>query len=100
MPDGEYVWEKLFSEGLYLSYYRNYGTEEMISIENLVKMIINISGKQISINPIPGPTGVRGRNYNNKLILEKLKWQPSMKLEDGIKKLYNWIKVQVKVSKE
>lgn len=73
----------------------NIGSEEMISINNLAQMIINISGKQISIKNISGPTGVRGRNSNNKLILEKLKWQPSLPLKTGIEKTYRWINKQV-----
>jgi GDP-D-mannose 3', 5'-epimerase len=169
-PDSEYGWEKLFSERLYLSYFRNYriqvriarfhnifgpqgtwqggkekapaalcrkvaetedggsidvwgdgiqtrsflyideclegvrrlmdsdftgpvniGSEEMISINNLAKMIIKISGKNISINNIAGPTGVRGRNSDNKLIREKLNWAPSKPLVDGITLTYKWI---------
>ncbi|MCX5694892.1 MAG: NAD-dependent dehydratase, partial [Candidatus Omnitrophica bacterium] len=43
-----------------------------------------------------GPTGVRGRNSDNKLIREKLGWEPSRKLEDGIKITYAWIAEQVK----
>ena len=50
----------------------NLGSEEMISINNFTKMIIEISGKSISINNIPGPTGVNGRNSDNTLIKEKL----------------------------
>jgi nucleoside-diphosphate-sugar epimerase len=173
-PDSEYGWEKLFSERLYLSYYRNYnlqvriarfhnifgvkgtwhggkekapaalcrkvaetpdggaievwgdgaqtrsflyidecveavrrlmnsdftgpvniGSEEMISINDLAKMIIKISGKNISINNIAGPTGVRGRNSDNKLIREKLNWEPSQPLIDGITLTYNWILKQL-----
>ena len=69
----------------------NIGSEEMISINDLAKMIIKISGKEIKINNIEGPVGVMGRNSDNKLIKEKLNWEPSMKLEDGIKLTYNWI---------
>lgn len=173
-PDSEYGWEKLFSERLYLSYYRNHGmevriarfhnifgpqgtwnggrekapaamcrkvaeapegssievwgdgkqtrsflfvdecvegirrlmesdflgpvnlgSEEMISINDFAKMVIGISGKNLSINNIPGPTGVRGRNSDNKLILEKLGWQPSQTLLEGMKKTYAWVNDQV-----
>jgi GDP-D-mannose 3',5'-epimerase len=44
---------------------------------------------------IPGPLGVRGRNSNNDLVREKLKWDHSMSLNDGIRKTYNWIKDQI-----
>jgi len=76
----------------------NIGSEEMISINNLAKMAIDISGKDISIQNIPGPEGVRGRNSDNKLIGETLGWKPSCALYDGIKKTYTWIEQQVNAS--
>jgi nucleoside-diphosphate-sugar epimerase len=173
-PDSEYGWEKLFSERIYFSYYRNYdlnvrvgryhniygpkgtydggkekapaalcrkvidapdgssidvwgsgkqtrsflyiddcvdatiqllrsdfmgpvniGSEEMISINNFTKMIIDISGKNLTINNIEGPTGVNGRNSDNKLIEEKLNWQPKYDLRSGMNLTYDWIKSQI-----
>lgn len=73
----------------------NIGSEEMISINNLAKLIISISGKDISVKNITGPTGVRGRNSDNKLIKEKLNWEPSMPLKNGIEITYKWIADQV-----
>jgi nucleoside-diphosphate-sugar epimerase len=73
----------------------NIGSEEMISINDLAKMVIEISGKNISISNIPGPTGVRGRNSDNKLIGEKLGWQPSRPLREGMERTYKWISSQV-----
>jgi GDP-D-mannose 3',5'-epimerase len=73
----------------------NIGSEEIISINDLAKMVIKISGKDININNVKGPVGVMGRNSDNKLIREKLHWEPSMKLEDGIKLTYNWINKQI-----
>lgn len=178
-PDSEYGWEKLFSERIYLSYYRNYGlqvrigryhniygpqgtytggkekapaalcrkvimcpdggkidiwgsgeqtrsflyvdecveatirllrsdvvvplnigSEEMISINDFAKMIISISGKKISINNIPGPLGVMGRNSDNKLIKEKLNWEPRLSLVDGISRTYDWIRTQIETSNQ
>ena len=58
-------------------------------------MIIGISDKKISLNNIPGPLGVRGRNSDNHLIYEKLQWKPSLKLVDGITSTYHWIKNQI-----
>jgi nucleoside-diphosphate-sugar epimerase len=69
----------------------NLGSEEMISINDFAKMIIRISGKNISIKNIPGPIGVNGRNSDNTLIKEKLGWAPSRPLEEGITKVYKWI---------
>lgn len=74
----------------------NIGSEEMISINELAKMITEISGKNISIKNIAGPTGVRGRNSDNKLISEKLKWKPNYSLKTGIEQTYRWIEEQVK----
>lgn len=73
----------------------NIGSEEMISINNFAKMIIEISGKNITIKNIPGPLGVKGRNSDNDLIFKMLKWKPSLSLIDGIKETYNWIELQV-----
>jgi nucleoside-diphosphate-sugar epimerase len=175
-PDSEYGWEKLFSERLYLSYYRNHGlqvriarfhnifgeegtwtggkekspaalcrkvaeadengfievwgdgkqtrsflyideciegvrrfmmndhftgpvnigSEEMLSINHLAEMIMKIANKKITIKNIPGPEGVRGRKSDNKLIKEKLNWEPTLPLEEGLKKTFKWISEQVK----
>jgi len=73
----------------------NIGSEEMISINDLTHMIARISGKDISIENVPGPEGVRGRNSDNRMIMEKLGWAPTEKLEDGMRKTYAWINEQV-----
>ncbi|ROL57691.1 NAD-dependent epimerase/dehydratase family protein [Bacteroidetes/Chlorobi group bacterium Naka2016] len=176
-PDSEYGWEKLFSERLYLSYYRNYGfevriaryhnifgpegtwdggrekapaaicrkvafaklkgldyieiwgdgnqtrsflfideciegtlrlmrsdwtgpvnigSEEMVSINELVSLVCKIAGVELKIIHTKGPIGVLGRNSDNELIYSKLKWKPSMPLEEGLKVTYKWIEEQVK----
>lgn len=69
----------------------NIGSEEMISINDLAKMVIDISGKNIEIKNIPGPQGVRGRNSDNRLIKKVLDWEPTQPLKDGIIKTYLWI---------
>jgi nucleoside-diphosphate-sugar epimerase len=74
----------------------NIGSDEMISINNLAKMVIDISGKSISVKNITGPLGVRGRNSNNKLIQLKLGWQPTQSLRMGMEITYQWINQQVK----
>jgi nucleoside-diphosphate-sugar epimerase len=74
----------------------NIGSDEMISINDLAKMVIGISGKIISIKNVPSNSlGVRGRNSNNDLIFEKTGWKPSQPLEVGIKKLFSWVNNQV-----
>lgn len=173
-PDSEYGWEKLFSERMYLAYYRNYGlevhiarfhnifgpegswnngkekspaaicrkvamaegdgeieiwgdgkqtrsylyideclegirrfmdsnftgpvnigSEEMVAINDLAKMVMEIAGKNLHIKNISGPLGVRGRRSDNKLIKEKLGWVPKIPLREGMVKTYKWINEQV-----
>lgn len=73
----------------------NIGSEEMISINDLAKLIADISGKTIAINNIPGPVGVNGRNSDNTLIAAELGWQPTKTLREGLEKTYSWISRQV-----
>ena len=73
----------------------NIGSEEMVSINQLAKMIMEIAGKKQTINHIPGPLGVRGRNSDNRLIKEKLRWEPKALLRDGLSKTYAWISKEV-----
>ncbi|OFY18579.1 MAG: NAD-dependent dehydratase [Bacteroidetes bacterium GWF2_33_38] len=74
----------------------NIGSDEMISINDLAQMTINISGKNLTINNISGPLGVRGRNSDNKLIESKLYWKPNWPLLKGMEITYNWILEQIK----
>jgi len=73
----------------------NIGSEEMVSINQLAKMAMAIADKKLSINHIPGPLGVRGRNSDNRLIKEKLGWKPNWPLKRGISITYDWISEQV-----
>lgn len=73
----------------------NIGSEEMVTINQLVETAAKVSGKNIKIKHIDGPLGVRGRNSNNDLVREKLNWDYSMSLEEGITKTYNWIHSQI-----
>ncbi len=75
----------------------NIGSEEMVTINQLVKMIMTISGKNLSVRHVPGPLGVRGRNSDNRLIAEKLNWKPSTPLLHGLERTYAWIDHQVRV---
>jgi GDP-D-mannose 3',5'-epimerase len=72
----------------------NIGSEEMVTIDELAKMIIAISGKNISLKHIDGPVGVQGRNSDNALIKEKLSWEPRGSLREGLVKTYPWIRKQ------
>lgn len=72
----------------------NIGSEEMVTINQLVAVASDVAGKSININHIDGPLGVRGRNSDNRLIREKLGWDYSMPLSEGISKTYEWISSQ------
>ena len=73
----------------------NLGSERMISINDLAKLIAVRAGKKISIKNIDGPLGVMGRNSHNKLIMESIGWKPGEDLEYGIDKTYAWINDQI-----
>ena len=73
----------------------NIGSEEMVTIDALVDMAADIAGKRIAKRHVPGPTGVRGRNSDNRLIAERLGWAPRARLADGLAPTYAWIAAQV-----
>ena len=74
----------------------NIGSEEMVTINELVEISAKISDKVVrKIHKLDAPLGVRGRNSNNNLIREKLGWDYSQTLEEGIRKTYNWIFEQI-----
>ncbi len=73
----------------------NIGSEEMISISDLVDIYTAISGKTLEKRFVPGPEGARGRNSDNRLIREKLGWAPSRPLREGLESIYAWIAAQV-----
>ena len=74
----------------------NIGSEEMVTINQLVDLVADIAGKQIGKKHIPGPQGVRGRNSDNRLIWEKLRWRPTQSLRSGLERTYHWIEMQVR----
>jgi GDP-D-mannose 3', 5'-epimerase len=73
----------------------NIGSEEMVTINQLVDIVADIAGKTIGKNHVPGPIGVRGRNSNNRLIEARLGWKPSRPLKAGLEHTYAWIERQV-----
>lgn len=74
----------------------NIGSEEMVSIAGFARLIAAIAGKRIELRCVPGPTGVRGRNSDNRLLRERLGWAPSMPLAEGLARTYAWIEAQVR----
>jgi len=75
----------------------NIGSEERVTVNELAQYAIDISGKNLTIKNIAGPTGVRGRNSDNKLIQEKLGWSPNYPLYNGLTETFKWIETQVKL---
>ena len=73
----------------------NIGSEEMVTINQLVDTAAKVANKEVEKNHIDGPLGVRGRNSNNDLIREKLGWDYSQTLEEGIRKTYEWISLKI-----
>jgi len=73
----------------------NIGSEEMVTINQLVDLVAKVAGKEINIKHVDGPLGVRGRNSHNELIRNKLGWAPSEPLIRGIERTYAWIEERV-----
>lgn len=74
----------------------NIGSQERVSLNEFAHMIMEIAGKRVSIRHIPGPTGVKGRNSDNRLINQLLGWAPSQQLRVGLTTTYAWIAEQVR----
>lgn len=73
----------------------NLGSERMISINDLTKLIASRANKDIVINNIDGPLGVMGRNSHNAMIEQEIGWRPGEDLEFGIDQTYAWIASQI-----
>jgi len=73
----------------------NIGSDEMVSMNQLVEIASVFEGKKLHVTHIPGPEGVRGRNSDNTMIKAKLGWAPSISLREGLKQVYFWIKSEI-----
>ena len=79
----------------------NLGSDHLISMNDLAKMVIDISGKRLGVRNDPdGPQGVRGRNSDNSLMREVLGWEPATRLRDGMARLYEWVAARVAAAPE
>lgn len=75
----------------------NLGTEEMVSVDELVTMVCNIAGKQLTMyHDTSKPQGVRGRNSDNSRLRTVLAWEPKTPLRDGLKITYHWIEDELR----
>lgn len=78
----------------------NIGSEEMISLNSLAKLVMQIAGKKLSIKNVPvSYIGVRGRNSDNRLIRQRLNWAPTAPLQIGLTKTFEWINKQVQATR-
>ena len=79
----------------------NIGSEEMVTISQMVEIVAKLANKKVNQKfKLDAPVGVRGRNSNNTLIREKLNWDYSMKLSEGLSRTYKWINQQLKPSNQ
>jgi nucleoside-diphosphate-sugar epimerase len=78
----------------------NLGSERMISINDLVLLIANLTNKNVTVKNIDGPMGVMGRTSDNRLIEQVTGWKPHEDLENGLTKTYQWISKQIMLGKE
>jgi GDP-D-mannose 3', 5'-epimerase len=73
----------------------NLGQDRMVTINQLADIVSEIAGHPIRKRHVPGPQGVRGRNSDNTRLREVLQWEPSISLEEGLRRTYQWIEAQV-----
>jgi nucleoside-diphosphate-sugar epimerase len=78
----------------------NIGSEEMVTINQLALLVSRIAGKHLTIRHVAGPTGVRGRNSDNRLVFRTTGWSPKTPLEKGLRLTYHWVEMQVRAEGE
>lgn len=78
----------------------NIGQDRMVTINELARLVCKIAGVDLKIKHIEGPVGVRGRNSDNTLLRSKLQWTPTISLEEGMKRTYDWIEEKVVTRKQ
>lgn len=75
----------------------NLGSDELVTINQLVDIAEDIAGVKLKRNyKLDAPKGVNGRNSDNTMILEQLKWEPSVRLREGLEKTYHWIEEEMR----
>jgi len=77
----------------------NIGRREYVSVDDLARTIMEISGKKIFFKHVEGPVGVKARNFRNDRI-SSIGWRSEFSLKDGLSRTYPWIKAQVEAAKK
>ncbi len=77
----------------------NIGRQEYVSVNELVKVIVEVSGKTVSIAHIDGPVGVKARNFRADRI-RSIGWESKISLREGLARTYPWVKAQVEASRK
>jgi GDP-D-mannose 3',5'-epimerase len=77
----------------------NIGTGERTSVDELVRAVIDASGKTIAMNHIDGPVGVQARNFS-KARIRSLGWEAKVPLKEGIARTYTWVEEQVEAARQ
>jgi GDP-D-mannose 3',5'-epimerase len=76
----------------------NLGSEERVTVADLVRTVIEVSGKRIKVKYVPGPVGVHARNFS-KARMKSLGWEAKVSLKEGIEYTYPWIEAQVEAQR-
>ena len=75
------------------------GSDEYVTVDELVQAVIGVSGKEIQVKYVEGPVGVQARNFS-KARIHSLGWEAKVSLKEGIARTYPWIETQVKVARD
>jgi nucleoside-diphosphate-sugar epimerase len=71
----------------------NIGSDERVSVNDLVALVAEVAGKKVEIHHVDGPVGVQARNHSSERI-RSMGWKCRHSLRDGIAKTYPWVKEQ------
>jgi nucleoside-diphosphate-sugar epimerase len=70
----------------------NIGSDQLVTINQLVDIAERIAGVTLTRRyKLDAPKGVRGRNSDNTLVRRRLGWAPNVRLEEGLRRTYDWI---------
>jgi GDP-D-mannose 3', 5'-epimerase len=77
----------------------NIGSEELISIDGLARLIMGIAGSEATLRHVAGPIGVRGRVSDNRQVSAETGWRPVVGLAEGLAHTYAWVAAEAAASR-